>query len=176
MTTMHQSVTQPLPVSRPLRPQWADPPAAWLGEVTQAGQTFSPLAVSPRPLVGHGARTLPVYGVLVHTTADGPATKGRLRRQAPINVALDFYGSGGLGPHYVIGYDGTIYAICGEGNIAWHAGWGKAGRRRWAAWTAPVWWSAVWNRWNARTPADILPPGASDPNQVYIGVELLADI
>ena len=132
MTAMNQTVTQPLPVRRPLKRPWADPSGAWLGEVTQAGQAVSPLAVSPRPLVGHGARTLPVYGVLVHTTADGPATKGRLRRQEPIKVALDFYGSGGLGPHYVIGYDGTIYAICSEGNIAYHAGWGKAGKRRWA--------------------------------------------
>jgi N-acetylmuramoyl-L-alanine amidase len=143
----------------------------------QAGRAVSPLAVSPRPLVGHWPRTLPVYGVLVHTTSRSPAVQGRATRQPPIKVALDTYFNArdGIGPHYVIGYDGTIYAVCDENHIAWHAGWGKAGKQRWVSWAAPAWWSTVWSKWHAATPAGLLPPGTSDPNQVYIGVELLAD-
>ena len=155
----------------------AEPGAGWLGEAAPAVTAVSPLAVTPRPLVHRSARTLPVYGVCVHTTGSGPAITGGKTGKAPIAVALDYYfGPEGLGPHYVVGYDGTIYAVCDEGQVAWHAGWQPiGGKARWASWTAPAWWSAVWRPWNAATPADLLPPGARDPNQVYIGVELLAD-
>ena len=145
-------------------------------ELPRVARPVSPLAVSSRPLTaGHGRRTLPVYGVCVHTTGRGPAVLGRKKGRPPIQVALDVYHGGREGPHYVIGYDGTIHAVTPEDRVAWHAGWGRAGRRRWASWTAPAWWRTVWGRWRAATPADLLPPAARDPNQVYIGVELLGN-
>jgi hypothetical protein len=152
---------------------------AWYSEtsaVAAAPRTLSPLAVGGG--LRHAAkRTLPVYGVCVHTTGSGPATKARAGSRSPLQVALDYYVHGGEGfPHYLIGYDGTIHTICDEAYIAWHAGWAtRGGKSRWSNWTAPAWWSSVWRRWNARAPADLLPPHAQSPNSVYVGAELLAD-
>jgi N-acetylmuramoyl-L-alanine amidase len=146
------------------------------------------MTAAPRPqvsglAVGDGTsrrsrpRALPVHGLCVHTTGSGPATKAKGKGTTPLQVALDFYVHGREGfPHYLIDYDGTIHAICDEGHVAWHAGWAtRGGKARWASWTAPAWWSSVWRRWNAATPAALMPAQAGDPNSVYIGVELLAD-
>jgi hypothetical protein len=147
----------------------------WHGEVAPAAPVVSSLAVRTRPLKPGRARTLPVFGVCVHTTGSGPAAKSRQRGRPAIEVALDVYYGQPEDPHYVIDYNGTIHAVVPENRVAWHAGWGGAGKGRWASWTAPAWWSGVWRRWKAATPADLLPPGARDPNQVYIGVELLGN-
>jgi hypothetical protein len=137
----------------------------------------SPLAVGDGTRRRSGARTLPVYGLCVHTTGSGPATKAKGRATTPLRIAMDYYINGREGfPHYVIDYDGTIHAICDEGHVAWHAGWfTRGGKNRWASWTAPAWWSSVWRPRNIATPAGLLPPQATDPNSAYIGVELLAD-
>jgi hypothetical protein len=116
-----------------------------------------------------------VFGLVVHTTGRGPVVKSKRTRRSPIQEALNVYYGQPYDAHYVVDYDGTIHAIVPENRVSWHAGWGGAGRRRWASWTAPTWWSGVWGRWRARTPADLLPKGANDPNQVYIGVELLGN-
>jgi N-acetylmuramoyl-L-alanine amidase len=152
---------------------------AWYGEtstVAPAPRTLSPLAVGDG-LRRAARRTLPVYGVCVHTTGSGPATQARATARSPLQVALDYYVHGREGfPHYLIGRDGTIHTICDEAYVAWHAGWAtRGGKSRWSDWTAPAWWSSVWQRWNARTPAGLLPRGAQSPNSVYVGVELLAD-
>jgi N-acetylmuramoyl-L-alanine amidase len=121
-------------------------------------------------------RTMPVYGVCVHTTSGGAARKAKPGGPSPLQMVLDYYVNGREGfPHYVIGYDGSLNRVCAETEVAWHAGWLGHGRRRWASWTAPAWWSSVWSRWQVTTPAGLLPPRADDPNSVYIGVELLAD-
>jgi hypothetical protein len=137
----------------------------------------SPLAIRDGTLRRGAARTLPIYGVCVHTTGSGPATKAKGRSTTPLQIALDYYVHGGEGfPHYVIDYDGTIHAICDEGHVAWHAGWfARGGKQRWASWSAPAWWSSVWRQWNVATPAGLLPQQATDPNSAYIGVELLGD-
>ena len=123
----------------------------------------------------HGSRTLPVYGLCVHTTGSGPARRARTTGRSAINEAIAIYTNGPEGPHYVIGYEGDIHAICDEAHVAWHAGWLGQGRARWRTWPAPAWWSSIWSRFNARNPADLLPPSANDPNQVYIGVELVGN-
>ena len=116
-----------------------------------------------------------MFGVVVHTTGRSPVLLSKQTRRPAIQEALDVYYRLKTGTHYVIEYDGTIHAVVPENRISSHAGWGTAGRRRWASWTAPTWWSSVWQRWNARIPADLLPKGAPSPNQVYIGVELLGN-
>jgi len=164
MTALDRTWTRPRPRQE-----------AWQAEAAPAAPVTSPLAVSTRPLKPGHPRTLPVYGVCVHTTGRGPAVTGKKRGRPPIQVALDVYYGQPEDAHYVVDYDGTIHAVVPENRVSWHAGWGGVGRRRWASWTAPTWWSSVWRRWNANTPADLLPPRASDPNQVYIGVELLGN-
>ena len=135
----------------------------------------SPLAVSKRTLKPGHPRTLPVGGVVVCSSGPGPVRNSKRTRRPAIVEALDVYYHQPEDTHYVIDHDGTIHAVVPENRVSWHAGWGRAGRRRWASWTAPKWWSDVWGRWNAKTPADLLPNGAVDPNQVYIGVELLGN-
>jgi len=145
---------------------------------------IAPFAIaSPRGLnVRGGRRRKPVYGLIVHTTGSGPASiarssDGTKRRKlgctSPVECALAIYAKGEGFPHYLIGYDGAVYATCREDHVAWHAGWTKriGGRDRWKRWSAPAWWSRVWGV--GRTPLDLLPPGAASPNSCHLGVELL---
>jgi D-alanyl-D-alanine carboxypeptidase/N-acetylmuramoyl-L-alanine amidase len=137
---------------------------------------ISPLATYLRGLRKGGKRNLPVYGITVHTTGSGPAIKAQKNPgKSSLDVALDVYlkQSGGF-PHYIIGYDGAIIATCDEQEIAWHVGW-NFGRKGWTSQTIPTWWSKVWNAKKISNPGDLLPPQANVPNQVYIGIELLAD-
>jgi hypothetical protein len=153
----------------------------WITEVAppQAEPMLSPLARRPDRLRRGGTRRpgVTVRGVCVHTTGSGPARKAPQRRTTPLRLALDYYLRGGGGfPHYVVDYDGTIHATCDEREVASHAGWaGIGGRTRWARWTAPAWWSRVWGPLGKRTPADLVPAPARSPNDIFIGIEMLAD-
>ena len=156
----------------------AKPPAT---PAPAAPPVISPLANTRAGLRTGPKRTLPVYGVCVHTTSGGPARRAQAnpkRKKSALDYAMDFYLHGNEGfPHYVIDYDGTIYGTCSESQLAMHAGWGKNGIQKWGSWKAPAWWGNVWRAQLGpkATPASLLPPKARDPNSVYIGVELLAD-
>jgi hypothetical protein len=151
-----------------------------LAAASSAAMT-SPLAIrSPRGWrTSGGKRKKPVWGIVVHTTGSGPAAMAgkpnRWNCKSAIDCALALYGTGGMEgfPHYVIGYDGTIYAVAPENYVAWHAGWTKetGGRAAWARWSAPRWWSRVWG--SGRTPLDLIPNDAGSPNTRHIGIELL---
>jgi hypothetical protein len=143
-----------------------------------AGAVLSPLAIAPRGLRAASAKLSKVAQIVVHTTSRGPvgrAAKGGYRRAA-VEFAIDYYvgGDGGY-PHYVIDFNGTIYATADERYQSWHAGWVHAGGAKHFVtnWTAPRWWSAVWSRFGARTPLNLLPKGATHPNAQSIGVELM---
>lgn len=138
---------------------------------------ISPLATAAHGLRKGARRSVPVFGVCVHTTSGGPANKAKKDpRRSALQRALDFYIKGSEGfPHYVIAYDGSIIATCDENQIAWHAGFGKADRAKYKTWTAPKWWSSVWNPKGARSPLDLFPKGAVSANSAHIGVEMLAD-
>jgi N-acetyl-anhydromuramyl-L-alanine amidase AmpD len=121
-----------------------------------------------------------VYGIVVHTTGGGPATRSAKNAktgrgcQTAIDCALQYYRHGGGGfPHYVIDFDGKVHATCPEEYIAWHAGWtSKAGgRNRWKNWSPPAWWARIWGA--NKTPLDLIPPGANSPNSQHLGIELL---
>jgi N-acetyl-anhydromuramyl-L-alanine amidase AmpD len=87
-----------------------------------------------------------------------------------IDCALRYYAASGTFAHYVIGYDGTIWATAPEERVAYHAGWSRE-QAAWAGWRAPAWWASVWGA--ARTPRELLPPRAAGPNSRSIGIELL---
>jgi hypothetical protein len=143
------------------------------------GAVLSPLSITRR-----GLRKAPtgqpgtIAAIVVHNTSRGPANKSReggYRRPA-IEYALDHYLNGKEGfPHYVVDFNGTIYATCDERLVAWHAGWVHVGGVKLfrSGWTAPDWWSRVWSRHGAATPIDLLPKGARSPNYRTIGIELL---
>jgi hypothetical protein len=151
------------------------------GAVASSAPITSPLAIkSPRDWrTSGGKRKKPVWGIVVHTTGSGPAAMaGKPNRwscKSAIDCVLALYGPGGMEgfPHYVIGYDGSIYAVTPENYVAWHAGWTKetGGRAGWAHWSPPVWWSSVWG--SGRTPLDLIAKDAGSPNTRHIGIELL---
>jgi hypothetical protein len=138
---------------------------------------ISRLATAAHGLRKGSRRSVPVFGVCVHTTGSGPASKAKKDpRRSALKRALDFYIKGSEGfPHYVIAYDGSIIATCDEQQIAWHAGFGNKERAHYKTWTAPTWWSSVWNPKGARSPLDLFPKGAVSANSAHIGVEMLAD-
>jgi hypothetical protein len=143
------------------------------------GAVLSPLSITRR-----GLRKAPtrhpgtIAAIVVHNTSRGPANRSRERgyRRPAIEYALDHYLNGKEGfPHYVVDFNGTIYATCDERFVAWHAGWVHAGGAKLfrSGWTAPGWWSRVWSQHGAATPIDLLPKGARSPNYRTIGIELL---
>jgi hypothetical protein len=143
------------------------------------GAVLSPLSITRRGLRKARARQPgTIAAIVVHNTSRGPANKSREGgyRRSAIEYALDYYLNGKEGfPHYVVDFNGTIYATCDERFVASHAGWIHAGRDKLfrSGWTAPDWWSRVWSRQGAATPIDLLPKGARSPNYRTIGIELL---
>lgn len=140
--------------------------------------------LSPLSITRRGLRQAPtrqpgtIAAIVVHNTSRGPANKSRKDgyRRPAIEYALDHYLNGTEGfPHYVVDFNGTIYATCDERFVAWHAGWVHAGGAKLfrSGWTAPDWWSRVWSRHGAATPIDLLLKGATSPNSRTIGIELL---
>lgn len=144
-----------------------------------ADTILSPLAITLRGLRKAPHRMAEVKQIVVHNTSRGPANRSidKAYRRSAMDFALDYYigGDGGF-PHYVIDFNGTIYAACDERFIAHHAGWVHArGKKLFQdpSWKPPVWWSRVWSAHGARTPIDLLPAGATSPNSRSIGIELL---
>lgn len=140
---------------------------------------LSPLSITRRGL-RKASRKQPgkIIAIVVHNTSRGPANRSRERRfrRPAIEYALDHYLMGKEGfPHYVVDFNGTIYATCDERFVAWHAGWVHAGGKKLftSGWSAPEWWSRVWSKHGAKTPIDLLPAGAGSPNYRTIGIELL---
>lgn len=140
---------------------------------------LSPLSITLRGLRRARQRQPgSIAAVVVHTTSRGPAQRSKAGGYGvpAVTYALNHYIGGAEGyPHYVIDLNGTIYATCDERFAAGHAGWtgiGGAAAFR-SGWRAPAWWSAVWSRFQATTPLDLLPGGTTSPNSRTIGIELL---
>lgn len=142
------------------------------------GAVISPLSVSLRGLrASRAARTGALGAIVVHTTGGGPAARSIKSgyKKPAVEYALDHYLTGKEGyAHYVIDFNGTIYATASENRQAAHTTWGGAGGPAYfKTWKAPSWWTSVWNPLGARSPIDLLSSGATYPNQRTIGVELV---
>jgi hypothetical protein len=155
------------------------PPPAELRKGVPAGAVLSPLAITLRGLRKAPYNMKAVSQIVVHMTSRGPVNRSKKSgyRTPAITYALNHYLNGGEGfPHYVIDFNGTIYATCDERKIAYHSGWVHAGGAelfRKADWRAPAWWQAVWGRFGLKSPINLLPKGAAGPNARSIGIELL---
>ena len=119
-----------------------------------------------------------IAAIVVHMTSRGPAKRSKASgyRTPAVQYALRHYVTGSEGfPHYVVDFNGTIYATCDERFIAYHSGWVHAGGKSLftSGWRAPEWWSRVWFKQGAKTPIDLLPPGVKGPNTRTLGVELM---
>ena len=143
------------------------------------GAVISALAHCVRGLHERDGRATHPRLVVVHCTGGGPAKDSLATggRRPAIEFALDVYlrrGPKAVWPHYVIDFNGAIYATCDEQERGRHAGWldfGGAGFWTSGAWSPPAWWRAAWP--DAATPVDLLPTDAASPNTDSIGIELL---
>lgn len=147
---------------------------------------ISPLAI-PAERFGHAMftdrrqRSLPVYGVTLHTTGSGLLDKTAKTTNATLTEAARIYTDSG-GPHYVIGWDGTIVANVADERIRGaHAGIEDEDARRryhddtWQERMSPLGYQMWRMRWApARTPVDLIPTRTlSDINDLWIGVEMI---
>lgn len=123
-------------------------------------------------------RTIPVFGVAVHTTGSGIVSDALKLGADPLAYAVEYY----LDPrnyfaHYVVGYDGKIIQISDEHERASHVGQDEESRLGYVsgAWekTAGPSFVALWKkRWPTyKTPAHLYP--GTSPNNAYVGIELL---
>lgn len=120
-------------------------------------------------------RTLPVWGLCVHTTGSGIVDNALKLRVDPLDHAVHYYLTPGtFFPHYVCGWDGRLVQVADELERAQHVGFAERSKYLSGAWEKAV-APALLARWKARWPGFKSPahlfPGSS-PNNVYIGVEL----
>lgn len=149
------------------------------------GVNISPFAVPAdrlgfRMFTERTTRKVPLYGVMLHTTGGGVGTKAAGDRAEALKIATQIYTDSG-GPHYVVGWDGTIVATVADENIRGaHAGIDSATQRKYLEndWQADV--SAegarLWaQRWPGRnSPVDLVPDGQLDHiNDHWIGIEMI---
>lgn len=121
-------------------------------------------------------RTLPVFGLVVHTTGSGITEQAKKLKVDPLDHAVAYYlDPKHYFPHYVIGYDGEIVQVADEKERAQHVGFAERGKYLTSEWENLLPAKLVMN-WHSRWPRFQSPahlfPGAS-PNNVYIGCELL---
>jgi len=144
-----------------------------------ADAVISPLSTTVRGLRrGFRRRQGALGAIVIHNTSRGPADKSAKAgyRRAAVDFALDHYLDHTEGfPHYVVDFNGTIYATCDERFQAWHATWKGIGGGSYfrGTWTPRSWWTSIWNPLGVRTPLDLLPSGANLPNERSIGIELM---
>lgn len=130
---------------------------------------------------GRQRRSGPLYGIMLHTTGSGLPKKYGWDADKTLAGAVGLYTNTG-GPHYVIGWDGTIVATVADEMIKGaHAGITDATAR--SAYAANNWTHRVsdigaqlWRqRWApAQSPADLIPGGnLSSINDKWIGIEMI---
>jgi len=127
-------------------------------------------------------RKHPIAAVIVHTTGETDLEK-----------CLRFYTApDGLGPHYAIGLDGTVYRTANEGLVAYHAKIddeeAKLYRLGWDSWKRWFWkndrpeqaneeypgyasWRDTWLIKGKKSPLDLVT--GEQPNARSVGIELL---
>jgi hypothetical protein len=130
---------------------------------------------------GRRRRSGPLYGVMLHTTGSGLPSKAGWDGDRALADGVRLYTNTG-GPHYVIGWDGTIVATVADEMIKGaHAGITDATAR--SAYAANNWTGRVsaegarlWlERWApAQSPADLIPGrDLHSINDRWIGIEMI---
>lgn len=122
-------------------------------------------------------RTVPVYGVVVHTTGRGIVDKALAKGADPLYYAASYYlDPKPYGAHYVIGWDGTILQLADDHEKMWHVGLNKKERKaflngNWESTVSPKFlkhWKAKW-RSQYKSPSHLYP--GKSINNVYVGIE-----
>lgn len=123
-------------------------------------------------------RTIPVFGVAVHTTGSKLVSDALELGADPLAYAVEYY----LNPlnyfaHYVVGFGGEIMQISDEHERASHIGQDEESRLgyisgTWEKTAGPGFVSLWKKRWPTyKTPAHLYP--GTSPNNAYVGIEML---
>lgn len=141
--------------------------------------TISSLATKLHDLRTTGAkRTADIFGLAVHQTGESIVTQALSHKADPLEYVINYYlQPDSYYPHYVIGYDGTIAAVCDEETKALHIGFQPEDRQAYLSgdWTDKLpqalveLWQQHWP--GVKSPAHLFP--GPSPNNVYVGVEML---
>jgi N-acetyl-anhydromuramyl-L-alanine amidase AmpD len=122
-----------------------------------------------------------LYGITLHTTGSGLPKATAKTSDATLKKGVEIYTRTG-GPHYVIGWDGTIVATVADERIRGaHAGITDADARsryRRGGWESRVSaeGSKLWHqRWPGKSsPVDLIPTkDLNDINDFWIGIEMI---
>lgn len=137
---------------------------------------ISPLAHPGPHLQQRPPRPRDPIGLCVHTTGSGIVESARRAGADPLEWAVSYYlRPTSYHPHYVIGWDGAVIALCDEDHVAPHVGFAESER---VAYDRPTWhrgtmapWIDAWRPRGISSPLQLYP--GSTPNRAFIGVELL---
>lgn len=118
-------------------------------------------------------------GLCVHTTGGGIVEQAHRLKRPLLKHCAEFYlDIDNYGPHYVVGYDGSLIQVVDEMRIAMHVGL-KAEERELlesGEWRGPVKASALWDAYWKSPGQGIMNPldicGGRSPNDAYIGIEM----
>ena len=141
-------------------------------------------AYGRRMFTARGKRSVPLYGVMLHTTGSSlPKSVGWDAKKA-LKKAVDTYTRSG-GPHYVIGWDGTAVAtIADEYTRGAHAGFGShqssksyydRGKGAWEKYVSDE-GARLWHKqWPGKgSPTDLVPNrDLNKVNSYWLGIEMI---
>jgi hypothetical protein len=142
-------------------------------------------------------RTIPASFIVVHTTGSGVIAQaqnaGKTKPEEIARFACEFYARSGnnVSTHLLVDWEGKVWQILPLTVDGWHSGWDPKLRElykssEWQKWSRPV--NGVleqkapegnYSLWKSlfpgkKSPADLLPAGASSPNKGSISIDLLA--
>jgi len=118
------------------------------------------------------------WGIMLHTTGDGPPRQALAGGLDPYDEALRIYESmGRVGPHFLVGPLGQVAQLRDPRREAFHVKTTLAQRRDFlnGNWTTLVkpdvvrWWRARWP--GQKSPQHLFP--AQKPRSNYIGIEMI---
>ncbi len=137
-----------------------------------------PFATQVTDLVADQPRTLPVFGLVAHTSSRSIVEQAVARDVDPLEHAVAYYRGAPYSAHYVGGWDGQLVQITADDRKVPHVGISGEERKLYlsGAWTRDQRLndSAVgrWlGHWRVRSPQHLFP--GTSANGVYIGIELL---
>ncbi len=121
---------------------------------------------------------MPDFGIMIHTTGDGPPSKALKEGISPTEAALAIYDKmHPVGPHYLIGPDGDLHTLRPTTEKALHCGVSSTERRDFLTghWQNKLpknlvtWWKERFP--GVKSPSHLYPSRTA--NEDYIGIELI---
>lgn len=141
--------------------------------------TRSPLAHPIGMLKDLSNRTVPLFGIVLHTTGSSIVEQAQKLKVDPLEHVVAYYTRPeAYSAHYVIGHDGTTIQISDEKDKCLHVGLSAEERTSYldGSWAKKVskatyrLWQAQWGS-RYKSPSHLYP--GPSVNNVYVGIEML---